>query len=916
MSARIDHTAVLDSPHSLAFIVIDASGLVIDWNAGAERVLGWSRAEMIGRPLDVIYTEEDRAAGLPAAEFSRARATGLVNEDRWHLRRDGTRFLAAGETTPLAPAVGREGFVKFLRDATMRASIQRELSSQREQFSQMFEQAPIFMALLSGPEHRFELANPSYRSLVGNRELIGRTVADILPEITNQGFVTILDRVYESGEPFVANGLKVTIQPEIGGPVDERYVDFVYQPLRDGDGNVTGIFVGGADVTARVAATLALGDSESRYRTLFNVIDEGFCIIEFLDGPHGPLSDYIHVEANDAYARNAGIPNVVGQKVREMVPDEAGGWVELYGEVLKTGRPIRFQRELVATGRFLELAAFRVEPPERRQVAVLFQDISGRRQAEIALRRSEEQFRVFAQTVPNHVWAANPNGDLYWFNDQVYAYAGADIGALDGNMWGAIVHEADLAKAAGDWAAALASGEPYETEFRIRRADGVYRRFLVRASPVRDGEDRITTWIGTNTDIEASRQQADELAALNTNLEQVVRERTGELMAAEETLRQSQKMEAVGQLTGGLAHDFNNLLAGISGSLELLEKRIAQGRVAEVERYLVAAQGAVKRATALTHRLLAFSRRQTLDPRPTDANRLVAGMDELIRRTVGPQISVEVVAAAGLWTTLVDQNQLENALLNLCINARDAMPEGGRLTIETANRWLDERAAREREIPPGQYISMCVSDNGTGMTPEVKARAFDPFFTTKPIGQGTGLGLSMIYGFARQSEGQVRIYSEEGEGTMVCLYLPRHRGAQLAEELSVPLPEPVHQAEGQTVLVVDDEVLVRMLVVEVLEELGYNVVEADDGASGLRVLNSDQRIDLLVTDVGLPGGMNGRQMADAARVTRPDLKVLFITGYAENAVVGHGHLDHDMHVVTKPFSMEALAARIQELLAK
>jgi CheY-like chemotaxis protein len=272
------------------------------------------------------------------------------------------------------------------------------------------------------------------------------------------------------------------------------------------------------------------------------------------------------------------------------------------------------------------------------------------------------------------------------------------------------------------------------------------------------------------------------------------------------------------------------------------------------------------------------------------------------------------VAAGGLWTTLVDPNQLENALLNLGINARDAMPDGGRLTIETGNKWLDHRAARERDLPPGQYVTLCVSDTGTGMTPEVARRAFDPFFTTKPIGMGTGLGLSMIYGFVRQSGGQARIYSEPGQGAMVCLYLPRFIGA--AEDADVPTEsaEAPRAEQGETVLVVDDEPTVRMLVAEVLEDLGYTAIEAADGAAGLKVLQSMARIDLLVTDVGLPGGMNGRQVADAARALRPGLKVLFITGYAENAVLGHGHLDPGMHVLTKPFAMEVLASRIRDLI--
>ena len=383
----------------------------------------------------------------------------------------------------------------------------------------------------------------------------------------------------------------------------------------------------------------------------------------------------------------------------------------------------------------------------------------------------------------------------------------------------------------------------------------------------------------------------------------------------EERLRQSQKMEAVGQLTGGLAHDFNNLLTGITGSLDLMQLRLSQGRTTELERYIVAAQGASKRAAALTQRLLAFSRRQTLSPEVTDIARLTTGMGELIARSIGSQIRFEIVALPGLWLAKVDPNQLENALLNLCINARDAMPDGGQLTIETGNRWLDVHAARDRELDAGQYVSLTVTDTGSGMTPEVIARAFDPFFTTKPLGVGTGLGLSMVYGFARQSGGQVRIDSEIGRGTTVTIYFPRHRGIeQDDEEPVVGEPVLVKSTTSGTVLVVDDEPTVRMLITDLLDEMGYTSMEAGDAAAAMRIIGSPRPIDLLVTDVGLPGGLNGRQLAEAARASRPELKVLFITGYAENAVINHGHLDAGMQIVTKPFAVEALGQRIKHFI--
>ncbi|WP_268894115.1 ATP-binding protein [Teichococcus coralli] len=402
---------------------------------------------------------------------------------------------------------------------------------------------------------------------------------------------------------------------------------------------------------------------------------------------------------------------------------------------------------------------------------------------------------------------------------------------------------------------------------------------------------------------------------MNALLEQRVAARGAELAQVQEALVQAQKMEAVGQLTAGLAHDFNNLLTGIIGGLELLRGRMAQGRTDGLERYLGTAEEAARRAAVLTHRLLAFSRRQALDPRPTDANRLVQGMVELIARTSGPGIALETALAAGLRPALCDPHLLENAILNLCINARDAMPSGGRLTIGTANQEIDAREARTWSLPPGDYVLVWVADTGTGMAPDVATRAFDPFFTTKPAGEGTGLGLSMIYGFARQSGGQARIQSRPGEGTRVSLCLPSYHGQAEGE---APRPERGAMPRapgGETVLVVDDEAAVRMVVAEVLQDLGYVALEAADAEAGLEVLRAGARVDLLVTDIGLPGGLDGRQLAAAARRLRPALRVLFITGYAETAVGEDGRPQPELNVLAKPFTMTALAARIQGLAA-
>jgi PAS domain S-box-containing protein len=432
----------------------------------------------------------------------------------------------------------------------------------------------------------------------------------------------------------------------------------------------------------------------------------------------------------------------------------------------------------------------------------------------------------------------------------------------------------------------------------------------------RDVADRTRAAVDRVAAAAALRDSESRLREANENLEEAVRRRTSELMAAEEALRQAQKMEAVGQLTGGLAHDFNNLLASISGSLQVLRAKLARGQVEGSDRYIGMGLESVKRAAALTQRLLAFARRQTLDPKPTDVNQLVAGMEDLVRRTVGPDVVLEVRGGDGLWVTKIDPPQLENALLNLCINGRDAMlPSGGRLVLATANESLEGLAAAELELPPGEYVALSVTDTGAGMAPELVARIFDPFFTTKPLGQGTGLGLSMVYGFVRQSGGQVRVSSEVGKGTTMSLYLPRHEGqaAQAQAQADVASVAP-RSGRGETVLLIEDQESIRIVVAEVLEGAGYRVVARADGPSGLQVLQGTDSVDLLITDVGLPGGLNGRQVADAGRVGRPGLKVLFITGYAENAAVGSGQLESGMEILTKPFDLESLARRVRALI--
>ena len=407
-----------------------------------------------------------------------------------------------------------------------------------------------------------------------------------------------------------------------------------------------------------------------------------------------------------------------------------------------------------------------------------------------------------------------------------------------------------------------------------------------------------------------------ELRLQNTleTLEQQVEERTAQLRHNEEVLRQSQKMEAVGQLTGGIAHDFNNMLTGIIGSLELLRRRLARGRTEDLDSLIDLGVTSANRAAGLTHRLLAFSRRQSLDSKPVEMNNLVISMDELLQRSINESIRLEMQLSEHLWVAEADPNQLESALLNLVINARDAMPDGGKLVVRTANQQLDARFTEAHSnLKPGDYVVLSVTDNGCGMPQSTISRAFDPFFTTKPIGQGTGLGLSMIYGFSKQSRGHVAIQSEVDQGTTVSLFLPRF-GGDLPRDNPVDRQHPLFAQNGETVLIVEDDPAVRVLVSTVLSELGYAFVEAGDAAAALPVLDSGQRIDLMISDVGLPG-MNGRQLAEIGRQYRPGLKVLFITGYAEHAAVRGGFLDPGMQMITKPFTFDLLTAKVREMIS-
>ncbi len=938
---------IVEGLKDYAVFTTDLEGVILDWTLGAEAIFGWPGVEIVGKMAGLLFTPEDRAAGVPARELQTARETGYANDKRWHIRRDGSRFFANGSVRPLHNARGEiAGFIKIARDETEQRAVEERLR-ESEEFNRRVLASSADCIKVLDLDARLTFMSEGGQGVmeVGDFNAIrGCPWPDFWHGEGHEDALAAVTAARAGG----AGHFRGPANTLAGTP---KWWDVQVTPILGADGRPERLLSVSRDITAMHTAETALRDSEAHWRGLFERLQEGIILGELVRDTSGHVIDWRYLDVNPAWGKQVGIQidRAIGRTIREMFPGIEDMWVNEMAEVVETGRPTQFLRQVGAIGRWYEGRAFRLAED---RFAVLFVEVTERKLAEdrrTALLDLNDRLRGVTDLTEMVFVASEVVGRALQATSVGYATMDADedgffierdwtapgIASIEGHY-----RMQDF----GSYVADLRRGEA--VSIRDVRADprttgnaaaleGTGARAFINLPVTEQGrlvavlfvlDTEPRAWaaeelafargVAERTRAAVGRQLAEQrLHELAASLEQQVEDRTRELMTAEAALRQSQKMEAVGQLTGGLAHDFNNLLTGVTGSLELLQTRIAQGRIKDVDRYVNAAQGAAKRAAALTHRLLAFSRRQTLAPKPTDMNRLVASMEELIRRTVGPEIAVETVAAGGLWTTLVDPSQLENALLNLCINARDAMPEGGRLTVETGNRWLDARAARERELPPGQYVSLCVSDNGTGMPPEVIARAFDPFFTTKPIGQGTGLGLSMIYGFVRQSNGQARIYSEMGQGTMLCLYLPRYHGAAEEADASPELSAAPRAGRDETVLIVDDEPTVRMLVTEVLEDLGYTAIEAADGAAGLRVLRSNARIDLLVTDVGLPGGLNGRQVADAARVVRPELKVLFITGYAENAVLSHGHLEPGMHILTKPFAMEALASRIREMIA-
>jgi PAS domain S-box-containing protein len=806
------------------YVVLDRDFRMLEMNDAYLRVTSRQRDDLIGRNIFDAFPSEAGSSSNRQLRGSLERVLRERVADHLSLIRydiagaDGTveeRFWSATHT-PLLDAQGEVAVIlqhtvdvtelhrlrRFAEEARggtsalvesdvlKRAQAVQEtntaLAGDIQHLHALFEQAPGFMAVLRGPDHVFELANRAYLDLVG-RNVLGKPLRDALPEVSAQGFPELLDRVFATGTPYIGRDVAVMLQPSPDLPAREMWLDFIYQPVADAQGRVTGIFVQGNDVT-----------EEKRARA--------------------------------------------------------------------------------------------------------------------ALVESEERFRIVAESVPVMLWMGDPAGRCVYLNAALRNFWGVDVEAVANFDWSQTLHPNDRDRLFAPFEQAMSRHEGLLVEARYRRSDGVYRHLRTQAQPRFDATGAFLGMIGVNVDLTEVRRAEAELQDLNATLEEQVAARSRELQEQEAALRQAQKMEVVGQLTGGLAHDFNNLLQIVVGNLEILQRNLP-AESARLRRAADNAMNGARRAATLTQRLLAFSRRQPLDPKAFTPNKLVSDMSELLHRTLGESIVVETVLAAGLWRVSADPNQLESAILNLAVNARDAMSAGGKLTIETANTRIDEIYARSHaEVAPGQYVVICVTDTGTGMSRETLAKVFEPFFTTKEPGKGTGLGLSMVYGFVKQSGGHVQIYSEPDHGTSVKIYLPRFSGSSAEEELASLETAVPEGTRDETILVLEDDDDVRTYSVEIMRELGYRVVEAHDGPSALRLLQRQARVDLLFTDVVLTGGETGADVARAARLIRPDLKVLFTTGYARDAIVHQGRLAEGVELITKPFTYGDLARKVRDVL--
>ncbi|MDB5893114.1 MAG: hybrid sensor histidine kinase/response regulator [Rhodoferax sp.] len=1115
------------SPVAMA-LLWGPDGIMV-YNEAYAAVAGDKHPEALGMPLAAVWPE--------AADFNRSNLAEVLAGKSTSYRDACFRLTRSGisadcwfdlDYSPVFDAAGTAvGALAVVVETTRQVLTARRLEEERGRFVELFEQAPTFMAVLRGPEHRIELTNPGYAQLVGHREVLGKPVAEALPEMAAQGYVDHLDEVYRSGKAFTGSNARYVVQAAPGGEASERFIDFVFQPMKNANGEVTGIFLEGVDVTGRMVAQAEVQAVNLRNRQILDsAID--YAIMAFdLDGritrwnrgaervfgwreeemlghdgsrfftPDDLAAGRLAAEIRAAlagdvgtderwYLRRSGERFWASGEVTPLRADDGSvaGFVKVLRDrtkehqtaaaLVQSEQQLHRAQEAGGVGTFaIDMATDALDGtpqfyrifglPENQRVAAaeieqlvlpedqmicsdsrrrhsetapldveyrirrandgalrwiarkaeferdadgkavrmvgVVQDITERRATLQALEDSAAQFRTFAQALPNHVWTSLPDGMLDWFNDRVYEYSGAERGAIDGGRWTSLVHPDDIAAATTAWQDSLAAGKLYETEFRIRRADGAYRWHLVRGLPLRTAGGGISRWIGTNTDIHEhklvqveSRRDRDRIWTLSQELmlicdfdgviaavnptatrllgwakDEMVGYRLNDFIhpddreptaaevgklalgvttlafenryrtkdggyrllswtavpdvgfihaiardvtrerATEDALRQSQKLEAIGQLTGGVAHDFNNVLAVIQNSIELLRRKELpdEKRV----RFMDAISNAVIRATKLTGQLLAFARRQALQPTVFDAGQNTRAVSEMLGSLTGSRIEIALTLAEHPCHVHADPSQFDTALVNLAVNARDAMGENGTLTIEVKEV---DAIPGQASLPPlvGPFVAVSVSDTGTGIAPEHLQQIFEPFFTTKGVGHGTGLGLSQVFGFAKQSGGDIRVESTVGRGSRFTLYLPRAVGA--ADALGAAGREgELSMGAGRCILVVEDNLHVAAAVEMTLQELGYATLLVGDAEEALTALAQDAtRFAAVFTDVVMPG-MSGIELGHEVRRRHGRLPVLLSSGYsyvvAQNADLG-------FRLLQKPYSVDDLAQALKETI--
>jgi PAS domain S-box-containing protein len=740
------------------------------------------------------------------------------------------------------------GVMAIVVETTAKVRVERRLMNERSRLKDMFEQAPGFMAMVSGEDHIFEMANRAFMRLIGHRDLSGRALREALPEMVGQGVPDILDEVHRSGLPYVAKSARLIFLRRTNAPAEERLLDLVCQPVFDEAGKVSGIFIQGHDVTDQKRAELALR-KETRH-------------LEVLNRLGAQLSAELDLE-----------------RVVQMTTD-AG--VELTGA---------------------QFGAFFYNVRDDKGESYLLYSLSGAPRAAFDGFPMPRNTKIFGPTFGGEGVIRSDDILLDPRYGKSDTYHGMPKGHLPVRSYLAV----PVVSRSGEVIGGLFFGHALTGQFREE-----HERLVVGAAgQVANAIDNARLFRSAEVELAERRRAEAALQELNAGLEQKVATEIAERLKAEEALRQSQKMEALGQLTGGVAHDFNNLLQVISGNLQLLAKDVS-GNVRAARRIDNALAG-VQRGSKLASQLLAFGRRQPLEPKVINIGRFLVAMEELLRRTLSDNIEIETIRSGGLWNILVDPTQIENAMLNLAINARDAMADGGKLTIEAGNAFLDDTYARQHaDVSAGQYVMLAVTDTGSGMSADIMEQVFEPFFSTKPVGKGTGLGLSMVYGFVKQSGGHIKIYSEPGQGTTVKLYFPRvHRSEDLVAEADFG---PVIGG-SETILVAEDDEQVRATVVEMLGDLGYAVLKAKDAAGALSVIESGIAVDLLFTDVVMPGPLKSTELARHARERLPNLAVLFTSGYTENSIVHGGRLDPGVELLSKPYTREALARKLRQVIS-